>query len=419
MTKRRKKRLKKGAKKALYLLFIIGVCFGLYKLYPILKKENTEGQKTTTTTKANTTTNNKRELNLTLIGDIMFEGLYLDSVNAGDDPNQYLSMVADKYFNKDDLTIGNLETTITDNNKLKVNGYGYEFCTPQNIIKALDNNSVDVVSTTNNHATDRGIDGINSTLDYLNNNTNIRPVGSFKTKEDRKKLNIIEKNGIKIGFVAYAMGTNDFGEYLTTDEAWRLGLFRKLPYKGLSDEYMDIMKQEIAELRQNVDVVVAIMHWGQEFQYNHRDDQKQLAKLLNDANVDIVLGSHSHCLQPAEWLTNTNGHKTLVFYSMGNFTSADNTLDGRAGPEYVKAYQLALLANIDIELDDNNKVKFNNIKTEPIINYFNSNKRDFRMIPLSEYNNDYESSHILYNQGFNKTYINDLYSRIIPQEFRQ
>jgi poly-gamma-glutamate synthesis protein (capsule biosynthesis protein) len=381
-------------------------------------KQDTNDTKVTTT-KKNETNNKSKTVNLSLVGDIMYEGLYLDAVNAGENPDDYLKMVADKYFNKDDISIGNLETTITDNNKLKVNGYGYEFCSPQNVIKALDNNSIDVLGTTNNHSTDRGIDGINSTIDYLKNNTNIMSVGSYKSKEDRANLRIIEKNGVKVGFVAYALGMNDFGTYITENEAWRLGLYRKPPsYNQVSDEYIELMRQEIRELKKNVDVVVAIMHWGQEFHFEEREvDQIRLSKVLNEEHVDVVLGSHSHCFQPVKWYTSNDGYKTLVFYSMGNFTSSDPTLDNRASLDYVKAYQLALLANIDITID-NNKVIFNKVTTEPIINYYNSNKRNFKMIPLSEYTNEYESSHYLYNQGLTKDYINSLYNRIIPEEFR-
>ena len=413
----RRKKLKKQFKSIIFIIVIGIVCFGVYKIYPLLNKNDNpnNNDNNNTTTKTNNTTPSKN-VNLTLVGDIMFEGPYLDSVNAGDNPDTYLSMVADKYFKKDDITIGNLETTITDNNKLKVNGYGYEFCTPQNIINSLDHNSVDVLGTTNNHTTDRGIDGINNTIDYLKNNTSIMSVGTYKSQDDRKQLRIVEKNGVKVGFVAYALGMNDFGTYINESEMWRLGLYRKPPsYNQVSDELVNTMREEIRELKKEADVVVAIMHWGKEFQFQEREvDQIKLAKVLNEEKVDIVLGSHSHCYQPVN-----DGYKTLVFYSMGNFTSADNNLDGRAGPEYVKAYQLALLANIDIELDENNKVKYNNIKTEPVINYYNSNKRDFKMIPLSEYNSDYETSHNLYNSGFNKAYINDLYTQIIPEEFRK
>ena len=420
---KRKKKLKKGPRVFLFLIIVAGVCFGAYKLYPTLNKEdnNTDKQTTTKVTNNNNQEDNKKkEINLTLVGDIMYEGLYLDSVNAGDDPNNYLSMVADKYFKKDNLTIGNLETTITDNNKLKVNGYGYEFCTPQNIIQALDNNSVDVLGTTNNHSTDRGIDGITNTIDYLKNNTSIMSVGSYKSKEDRANFRIKEINGVKVGFVAYALGMNDFGKYITKDNMWMLGLYRDpARYNTITEENKELIRQELRELRKQCDVLVAIMHWGQEFHFEEREvDQRALARLLNEEQVDIVLGSHSHCMQPVKWYTSDSGYKTLVFYSLGNFTSSDYSLDGRASADYVKAYQVALLANIDIELDNNNKVVFNKVKTEPIINYFNTNKRDFKMIPLSEYTDEYEKNHYMYNSGLNRTYINNLYNRIVDQEFR-
>ena len=419
MAKRRK--MKKGPKILLFLLVVLIVLGSGYYIYTIFNKNEDNPIKDTITSIINDKTEDKKkEVTLSLIGDLMFEGPYLDSVNAGDNPDKYLSLVADKYFKKDDITVGNLETTITDNNKLKVNGYGYEFCTPQNIINSLDKNSIDVLGTTNNHTTDRGIDGINNTIDYLKNNTNITSVGTYKSKEDRATIRIVEKNGIKVGFVAYALGMNDFGKYINENEMWRLGLYRKPPsYNQVSDELVNTMREEIREVKKNADVVIAIMHWGKEFQFQEREvDQIKLAKVLNEEHVDIVVGAHSHCMQPVKWYTSDDNYKTLVFYSMGNFTSADNTLDGRAGPDYVKAYQVALLANINLELNEDNTIKYNSVKTEPIINYFDNNKRNFKMIPLSEYTNEYETSHILYNQGFNKTYINNLYTKQIDEQFR-
>ena len=411
--------------KPIWKIIFTALLIGITLIYGYIvdhdKKDNRSNNDSNIIEKITKKKEDKKKVNLTLVGDIMFEGLYLDSVNQGDDPNTYLSMVGDKYFKKDDLTIGNLETTITDNDKLKVNGYGFEFCTPQEIIKGLDNNSVDVLGTTNNHSTDRGIDGINNTIDYLKNNTNITSVGTYKSKEDRSNFRIIEKNGVKVGFVAYALGLNDFGKYITNEESWRLGLYRNPPsYNVITEENKELIRQEVRALRKECDVLVAIMHWGQEFHFEEREvDQHALSRLLNEEKVDIVLGSHSHCMQPIEWYTSNDGYKTLVFYSLGNFTSSDmNDVSSRGGYEYMMAYQIALLANIDIELDKDNKLIYNSIKTEPIINYFNSNKRDFRMIPLSEYNSTYETSHYLYNQGLNVNYINNLYNRIIPQEFR-
>ena len=417
MAKRRK--VKRSIRRLFLLLILIGIIFGIYKINNLFN--NKEDNNTTNNTQINDKLDKDeiKKVNLSIVGDIMFEGMYLDAVNQGDNPDDYLSMVSDKYFKKDDISIGNLETTITDNDKLKVNGYGYEFCSPQSMINALDKNSIDVLGTTNNHTTDRGIDGINNTIDYLKNNTNITSVGTYKSKEDRANLRVIEKNGVKVGFLAYALGMNDFGEFITEEESWRLGLYRKPPsYNAVSDELLNTMREEIRELKKKADVTVVIMHWGKEFQFQEREiDQVRLAKVLNEEHVDIVAGSHSHCYQPIKWYTSDDGYKTLVFYSLGNFTSADiNDVNTRAGYDYLMAYQIALLANIDIEIKDN-KVNFNNIKTEPIINYFNTNKRDFKMIPLSEYNK-YESSHYLYNQGLTINYINNLYNRIIPEEFR-
>lgn len=418
MAKRRKKKLRKQFKFIAVVIIVIGGCFGFYKFMNTPMDNTTENDNSNnkvTTTKKVEEKNKTKSVNMTLIGDVMFEQPYINALNNGENINNYLKLVKDKYFTKDDVTVGNLEVTITDG-KLSLSAANYTFCVSQDIGKMLGESSIEVLGTTNNHSADRGIQGITSTLDYLYNNTNIVPVGSYRTKEERTEPKIIEKNGVKIGFVAYAMGTN---KYVAPEERWRLGLFRDMSLKpfAITDEMLNTMEQEIKDIRSKCDVLVAIMHWGQEYQYNERDDQRQLATFLNNLNVDIVLGSHSHCYQPVRWYTNDSGYKTLVFFSMGNFTSADADLDG-VSTEFDNAYQMALLANLDIEVDENNKVNIKTIKTEPIINYFDSNERNYTMVPLSEYTEEYEKSHYRYNSGFNKDFINKTYNKVIPENFR-
>ena len=105
------------------------------------------------------------------------------------------------------------------------------------------------------------------------------------------------------------------------DDLWRINYYRE-PYSKTYDEYKETMKKELTNLVNNTDVQIVLMHWGNEFTYSLTDDQKDMAKFLSDLGIDIVLGSHSHNIQPVEYVGDT-----LVFYSMGNFASADAELD--------------------------------------------------------------------------------------------
>jgi poly-gamma-glutamate capsule biosynthesis protein CapA/YwtB (metallophosphatase superfamily) len=62
---------------------------------------------------------------------------------------------------------------------------------------------------------------------------------------------------------------------------------------------------------------VVLIHWGAEYQAGPTDRQKALAQRFAQAGAALVVGTHPHVLQPAEWIRTARG-KTLVLYSLGN-----------------------------------------------------------------------------------------------------
>ena len=59
------------------------------------------------------------------------------------------------------------------------------------------------------------------------------------------------------------------------------------------------------------------MHWGREYTHVPTDLEVKTATFLAEQDVDIIIGTHPHVIQPVEWIDDT-----LVFYSLGNFISA-------------------------------------------------------------------------------------------------
>lgn len=392
-------------KRKVFILIII-IFFSFIFILSI-KKENIQSGTRSKNNKPNITS-----LNLSIVGDLLFESPFYSAVEKGYDKNEYFKEVKE-VFKNDDLTIGNMEVVI-GNESLKVSGDGYNFCAPSYIGDIVSESGFDVLGTANNHTNDRGLDGINSTIDYFKNK-NIMTVGTYKNENDRNNFRIVEKKDIKIGFLAYTYGTN-----IKIKEEYRdlVGLFKDPDTKEISNEYKEILKKEITELRSNVDVVIVLMHWGIEFTFNPNEEQKLLAKYLNELGVDIIIGSHSHSIQPIEEIIG-NDKKTLCFYSLGNFTSQDDDIARtKKGYEtFDNAYEFGLLATLKITKNNNN-IMLEEIKTTPIINYFDQNMSNFKLLPINEYTKELEESHNRYNLGFTKDFVTDTYEQVISKNYR-
>ena len=85
-----------------------------------------------------------KRVKISMVGDLLYEEPYYDSIDAGDDKTRYLSNMK-KYFLNDDLTLSNLEVVITNGN-LKVSGEGYSFCAPQYVGEQLIDVGMDVLA---------------------------------------------------------------------------------------------------------------------------------------------------------------------------------------------------------------------------------------------------------------------------------
>ena len=117
------------------------------------------------------------------------------------------------------------------------------------------------------------------------------------------------------------------------------------------------------------------MHWGVEYTHTPTAYEKDMANFLAEQNVDIVIGTHPHVIQPIEHIGNT-----VVFYSLGNFISAQ-----MQDQNYNKTVELMASLNITKTTKGNNKeIKIDNVKAELLYNYYNqSSWRGFKVIPFS------------------------------------
>lgn len=247
-----------------------------------------------------------KQITLGAIGDILIhDTVYKDArVKNGYDFKPILQNVR-PLLSQPDLLLANLET-IVGGEKIGLSSYP-RFNSPHEVADALKDAGVDIVSTSNNHCLDKGERGLIASLDYLDK-INLPHVGTYRSQEERQTLTILEKNGIKVAYLAYTYGTN--GIPVPKGKEYMVNLIDQKK-----------MKEEIDRARNQADVVVMSIHWGIEYQRHPSNEQRKLGQYLIDSGVDIIFGHHPHVLQPVEWVKAKDGRNGLIVYSLGNFLS--------------------------------------------------------------------------------------------------
>ena len=289
--------------------------------------------------------------------------------------------------------------------ELGVSGTGYSFNAPEEIGNQVIAMGVDAVNLANNHANDAGPQGRINTLSFFKKHQ-ILTTGIYESKEVRTQIPTKTINDITFSFLGYTYKTNK------PDNQNRelIGYYRNLDTMKLDNAHKEIIKQEVAQAKQLSDIVIVSVHWGNEFTYAVNSEQKELANYLNELGVDVIIGHHSHCIQPIEWLE-------TVVYSLGSFISADNQVT-RATPEFANAYNVSMILQITFEKNNNSTI-IKNINSLPVINYYDQKFENFKLVPIDKYNEKLEKSHNRYSKGLTKDFITNSFNNVIDQQFKQ
>ncbi|MBI3632912.1 MAG: CapA family protein [Candidatus Vogelbacteria bacterium] len=239
----------------------------------------------------------EKNVSLMFVGDIMMDQGVQQMINLhGGDfmfPFEYVPFLKDS-----DILFANLDGPVSDQ------GYDlgnvHSFRMDPKVIPALAQAGFTVVSLANNHIGDWGLTAFEDTLNRLRSG-NILPVGAGYTKSNASTVKIVERNGIKVGF----LGFSDVGPtWLTHNDS--------LP-SILSASDPEI-KSIISNAAKKVNHLVVSFHFGEEYRSKVTDRQRDLAHMAVDAGAKIVIGHYPHVVQKIERYKGG-----LIAYSLGNF----------------------------------------------------------------------------------------------------
>lgn len=262
---------------------------------------------------------------LAVCGDIMSHSPQTnDAYDAATDTYSYLPcfQYVRPWIESADYAVGNFETTL---NGPPYSGYP-QFCAPDALAYDIKTIGFDLVTTANNHAMDKGFNGVVRTLDTLDQ-AGLAHVGGYRTQEEydqSKGVVLADVGGISVAFLGYTYGTN--GIPISAENDFCLNRFNTDYMDTCSTLDQEKLKTEL-DYAQSLepDLIAVMIHWGIEYQTTQNEYQTQVADFLIANGADLILGSHSHVPQPMETRTVTledgSTRSAFVSYSLGNFVS--------------------------------------------------------------------------------------------------
>lgn len=275
--------------------------------------------------------------------------------------------------------------------------YGYSdypcFNSPQHLGNQLTEMGFDIVNIANNHMLDMTTPGLLDTIEYWRTK-DVTLIGGYENEEVYNTPVIVEKNGISMVFLSYTYDTNGFRPSSNYEVV--------VPYLE-----KDRLIEDIRRVRDKADTVIVSVHWGNENQFEPTAEQRELAQVMCDEGVDVIIGTHPHVIQPIEWLDSAYGNKTLCIYSLGDLVAvmmkAENMLGGLCSFDIVK---------------ENGKIKIENVLFTPVVHHFGPSYYNSKLYYLSDFTDELASTFgKVYGISADKEYLEGVVKDVINEEF--
>ncbi len=293
----------------------------------------------------------------------------------------------------------NQETLVND--AFDPSGYPL-FSTPTGITDALYDIGFRVFSTSNNHSYDKGAQGIESSMaHWASMPDDVVTAGFYPLTEEAEAqsdgLSYQTVNGITIGYLSYTEYTNGIP---TPSDAEHGVVY-------LDDT--DTISAQMAEMRPNCDVLVVSCHWGVEGSHDVTEAQRQKAQWLADQGADLIIGTHPHVTQTAEWLTAADGRPVFLAYSLGNFISAQSSPDNMIGAILSVSFEKT------IQPDGSSTTVVKEPQLIPTVTQYENGYADIRVYLFRDYTDELGAAHG--NFALSRDYIQQVLETSIDPTF--
>ncbi|MCF7820551.1 MAG: CapA family protein [Candidatus Pacebacteria bacterium] len=254
--------------------------------------------------------NDNKELKLLFFGDLMLDRHVGEKIALYSLDELLSKLNEDKFTVGYDIVAANLEGAVTNEGEHYRPHNLYDFAFKPEIISSLKDYGFNFFTVANNHLSDQGLVGIEETYKNLSS-LGFNYVGCQDASLVLNSENIATSK-ISKDVEVPVLSINNCSTRILEVKSYKLGFLAfSIVYKAINEE--DIIK-EIQALKEKVDWLIVLPHWGIEYESLAASSQENLAKKLIDAGADVVIGSHPHVIQNYEVYK-----EKPIFYSLGNF----------------------------------------------------------------------------------------------------
>lgn len=271
-----------------------------------------------------------------------------------------------------DVAIVNQETPFTANHELTSGTAPY--ATPTEMGDALVNAGFDVVTSATSFMDDNGASMITETLNYWKTSHPEIAVVGIHEADETETFQVLEVNGIKLAFLNYTFPSYE----AQTDTASMINTFKT------SQVASDIKKAKEAS-----DCIIFSANWGKTEEAMPTEYEKEWANFLMEQGVDVVLGTNPNVLQPYGYLTDDAGHNMLIYYSLGNFVSGQETLKQLLGGMATFTIQKTVTQG-------ETSIQIKDASLTPLVMHYNYENKQYQPYELAAYTQELAASHSVY-----------------------
>lgn len=257
----------------------------------------------------------EKEVALYAVGDVMMGGEFPEYMTNNCVDYQHIFGNIEELFANSNIVFCNLECSLFKSGPKRSENW-IVYSPPESIL-ALKRIKCDIVSLGNNHIMDYGEKGLIDSKEFLEIN-DIKTIGAGKNVEEASTGVIIEKEGIKLGFISYLSDEYPNSTIATENSPGCVS------YKDYNK-----IKQDIDHIKEKADIVCVSIHWGKEFFEYPSTEQIKIAHQIIDFGCNIIIGHHPHVVQGVEEYNNG-----IIAYSLGNFFFPDLDL----GPSVIRKW---------------------------------------------------------------------------------